>query len=78
MLISSLRETRVRLMQTQSNGGYCNKAAVDKLVNSKTAASRAQALKDLVLPGKYFETCEKVLSHLDFMINLLESERCAR
>ena len=78
LLIKSLRETRVRLLKTQSNGGYCNKAAVDKLVNSKTAASRAEALKDLVLPGKYFETCEKVLSHLDFMISLLESERCAR
>ena len=78
ILIRSLRELRLRLLKTQENGGYCNKAAVDKIVNSKTEAARHQALKDLVLPGKYFETCDKVVSHLDFMINLLEAERMAR
>jgi negative regulator of replication initiation len=72
-MISSLnlfRETRLKLIKTRADGGYCNKDAVDKIVNSKTESNRVKAMKNIALPGEYFEECEAVLKHLDFMINL--------
>jgi hypothetical protein len=78
LIIESLRETRLKLIKTRADGGYCNKDAVDKIVNSKTESNRVKAMKNIALPGEYFEECEAVLKHLDFMINLLDLQRKAQ
>ena len=78
VIIIVLRQTREKLVQTRANGGYCNKEAVDSIVNSKTSTKRDKALKKVSLPGEYFEHCDGVLKHLDFMINLLDLQRKAK
>ena len=78
LIIQSLKETRLKLIKTRADGGYCNKDAVDKIVNSKTESNRVKAMKNIALPGEYFEECEAVLKHLDFMINLLDLQRKAQ
>lgn len=78
MIIASLRQTREKLVQTRANGGYCNKEAVDSIVNSKTSTKRVNAMKKVSLPGEYFEHCDGVLKHLDFMIDLLDLQRKAK
>ena len=75
MIIASLRQTREKLVQAQ--GSYCNKEAVDSIVNSKTSTKRVNAMKKVSLPGEYFEHCDGVLKHLDFMIDLLDLQRKA-
>lgn len=78
LIVVSLKDVRDRLVQTRASGGYCNKEAIDSIVNSKSASSRSKAMKNLVLPGKYFEHCDGVLKHLDFMIDLLNLQRKAK
>jgi len=75
IIIAALREIRAKLLLTKASGGYCNKEAVDSIVNSKTAPARAAALKKLTESGDYFEHCDGVLKHLDFMIDLLDLQR---
>ena len=75
IIIAALREIRAKLLLTKASGGYCNKEAVDSIVNSKTASSRAKALKKLTESGDYFEHCDSVIKHLDFMIDLLDLQR---